>query len=118
MAADGKAGKEVSMPPYQIEHIRDRVVEAVGRYNGSAGERDRIDRVSLFGSYAEGRASASSDVDLLVSFSSPAVSLISLARALEAMEDSLGVPVDLVQEPLPQGSLLTIGKAVPLYGAA
>ena len=66
----------------------------------------------------EGRGSASSDVDLLVSFSSPAVSLISLARALEAMEDSLGVSVDLVQEPLPQGSLLTIGKAVPLYGAA
>jgi len=72
--------------------IRDRVVEAVGRYNGSAGERDRIDRVSLFGSYAEGRTSASSDVDVLVAFSSPAVSLISLARALEAMEDSSGSP--------------------------
>ena len=80
------------MPPYQIEHIRNKVAEAVELYNGRAEEHDRIDRVSLFGSYAEGRASASSDVDLLVSFSSPAVSLISLARALEAMEDSLGGP--------------------------
>lgn len=106
------------MPLYQIDHIRDRVVEAVELYNERAEERDRIDRVSLFGSYAEGRASSSSDVDLLVAFSSPAVSLISLARALEAMEARLGVPVDLVQDPVPQGSLLTIGKAVPLYGVA
>lgn len=59
-----------------------------------------------------------SDVDLLVSFSSPVVSLFTLARALEALEQALSVPVDLVQEPMPDGSLLEIDGRVPLYEAA
>ena len=34
--------------------------------------------VSIFGSYAEGRATANSDLDLLVEFDTPAVSLVKL----------------------------------------
>ena len=106
------------MPPYPIDDIRARVADAVDDYNSAVCERDRIERVSLFGSYAEGRAHADSDVDLLVAFASPAVSLISLGRALEALEGRVGLPVDIVPEPLPQESLLEIGRTVALYGAA
>lgn len=36
--------------------------------------------VSIFGSYAEGRATANSDLDLLVEFDAPAVSLGKVER--------------------------------------
>ncbi|OUP11129.1 nucleotidyltransferase domain-containing protein [Collinsella sp. An2] len=103
---------------YTVEEIRDRVNNAVAVYNASSDSDARISSVSLFGSYAEGRARDDSDVDLLVTFSSSTVSFFTLARALEAMEQGLGVSVDLVQDPLPEGALLVIGKKVPLYEAA
>lgn len=72
----------------------------------------------LFGSYANGSQNDESDVDLLVSFSSPVVSLFTLARVLEAMESRFDVPVDLVQDPLPADTLLEVDERVPLYEAA
>ena len=49
--------------------------------------------VSIFGSYAEGRATASSDLDLLVEFDHPTVSLIKLNALKYDLEDALGLPV-------------------------
>lgn len=103
---------------YSLDEIKGRVENAVCQYNAQAESDARIDRVALFGSYAEGRARDDSDVDLLISFSSPVVSLFTLARALEAMEQGLGLSVDLVQDPLPEGALLEVGERVPLYEAA
>lgn len=65
-------------------------------YNSVAPDDARIRSVSLFGGYAKGAEDDDSDVDLLVSFSSSAVSLFTLARVLEAMESRLKVSVDLV----------------------
>lgn len=103
---------------YTIDEIRHAVVAAAERYNFEAEDDARIIGIALFGSYASGLATDDSDVDLLVSFSSPVVSLFTLARALEALEQALSVPVDLVQEPMPDGSLLEIDGRVPLYEAA
>lgn len=102
---------------YTIDEIRQAVVSAVDDYRRCVNSPD-IQRISLFGSYAEDRANDDSDVDLLITFSDPIVSLFTLARALEALEGRLDVPVDLVQSPLPADSLLTISKEVPLYEAA
>lgn len=102
---------------YTIDEIRQAVVSAVDDYRRSVNSPD-IQRISLFGSYAEDRTNDDSDVDLLITFSDPIVSLFTLARALEALEGRLDVPVDLVQSPLPADSLLTISKEVPLYEAA
>ena len=55
-----------------------------------------IKRVDLFGSYAEERQTEKSDVDLLIEFTSIAVSLLLLA-------------------PIPDGSILDVGKTVTLY---
>lgn len=103
---------------YTIDEIRDAVDAAVRSYNAKATQDAQIQEVALFGSYADGTARDDSDVDLLVSFSSPVVSFFTLARALEAMEQCLDVSVDLVQDPLPEDALLTIRKRVPLYEAA
>ena len=103
---------------YTIDEIRHAVVTAAERYNAEAGTDAKITGIALFGSYANGAATDDSDVDLLVSFSSPVVSLFTLARVLEALEQALSVPVDLVQEPMPDGSLLEIDRRVPLYEAA
>ena len=75
-------------------------------------------RVELFGSYASGCATGDSDVDLLVEFVTPNVGLFALAAVLEAMEAATGMPVDVVQSPLPADSLLEIERSVPLYAAA
>lgn len=103
---------------YTIDEIRRAVISAAERYNYEAEDDAKITGIALFGSYANGAATDDSDVDLLVSFSSPVVSLFTLARALEVLEHALSVPVDLVQEPMPDGCLLEIDRRVPLYEAA
>lgn len=103
------------MGAFTIDRIRGDVRDAVRAYNASAPKPDRISQVSLFGSYAEGCANERSDVDLLVRFHSPVVSLITLGRVLDLLERALGVAVDVVQDPVPEGSLLRITKVVPLY---
>lgn len=74
-----------------------------------------VKKVELFGSYAENRQTNKSDVDLLVEFTSLAVSLLTLASLRERLEHKLGVPVDLVHAPVPKDSFLEIGKRVTLY---
>ena len=69
-------------------------------------------RVSVFGSYAEGRATDTSDLDLLVEFDEPAVSLITLNLLKYDIEDALGLPVDVIHAPLPDNSLIKPGKVV------
>ena len=68
--------------------------------------------VSIFGSYAEGRATANSDLDLLVEFESPAVSLIKLNALKYDLEDTLDISVDVIHAPLPEGSMIHLGKMI------
>ena len=69
-------------------------------------------KVSIFGSYAEGRATANSDLDLLVEFEQPTVSLIKLNSLKYDLEDSLGLSVDVIHAPLPADSMIQPGKVV------
>ena len=68
--------------------------------------------VDIFGSYAEGRATAQSDLDLLVEFEMPAVSLIRLNALKYDLEDALGLPVDVIHAPLPDDSMIKPRKVV------
>ena len=68
--------------------------------------------VSMFGSYAEGRATERSDLDLLVEFEQPAVSLIRLSALKYDLEAALGLPVDVIHAPLPEDSMIRPGKVV------
>lgn len=76
-----------------------------------------ITKITLFGSYADGRSTPDSDVDLLVEFNTMAVSLLTLADIKYSIEDILGVDVDVIHAPLPDGSLIDINKAVEIYAA-
>ena len=74
-------------------------------------------KVELFGSYADGRNTPQSDVDLLVEFVQPQISLLTLSALKFRMEELLGTDVDIVHGPLPEGSLLEVDRRIPLYGA-
>ena len=65
-----------------------------------------LQSVRIFGSYAEGRATEKSDLDLLVEFEQPAVSLIRLNALKYDLEDALGLPVDVIHAPLPADSMI------------
>ena len=74
-------------------------------------------KVDLFGSYASGTNTQQSDVDLLVEFIQPQVSLLTLSTLKLRMEELLGLDVDIVHGPLPESSLLEVDRRIPLYGA-
>lgn len=82
---------------------------------GEVAKRYSVRKIDLFGSYAEGRQTEKSDLDLLVEFTSAAVSLLTLSLLRQQLEDKLGIPVDLVHAPLPEGSFLDIKNMVTVY---
>ena len=73
-------------------------------------------KVELFGSYASGKNTAQSDVDLLVEFMQPRVSLLTINAMKYRLEELLGTDVDIVHGPLPSDSMLEIDRRIPLYG--
>jgi len=75
-----------------------------------------VKKASYFGSYAEGRQTEASDLDLLIEFRQPAVSLLTLSAIKGDLEDMLHVPVDVIHAPLPENALIEVGKQVHVYG--
>lgn len=71
-----------------------------------------LTKASYFGSYAEQRATEDSDLDLLVEFEQPAVSILSIVRLKRYLEEQLGKPVDVINAPIPKGAIIEIGKMV------
>ena len=90
--------------------------EDIERAVSEAAARFPLKKASYFGSYAEGRASDESDLDLLVEFTSPQASLLMIAALKHSLEDELQVPVDVVHAPIPEGAIIEIGRVVPVYG--
>lgn len=76
-----------------------------------------IKKAELFGSYAEGCSRPDSDVDLLIEFLSPRVSLLTLSALQYRLEELLNTRVDVVHGPLPVDCMLEIGRKVSVYGA-
>ena len=72
---------------YTVNQIRDIVAPIAMRHG--------VKSVTLFGSYAEDRAGADSDVDLKIE-KGRLKSLYDLSRFRLAVEDALQLPVDLV----------------------
>ena len=75
-----------------------------------------IKRASYFGSYANGRATSESDLDLLIEFHKPRISLFVLSAVKLDLEDLLQVSVDVIHAPIPKDSLLEIKEVVLVYG--
>ena len=91
-----------------IDEIKDAVLKVVDEY--------QISRVVLFGSRANGTATSSSDVDLIVEFNSP-VTLITLSKLSQTLEDILHISVDVIHGPIQSTDLLEIDREIELYAA-
>ena len=73
--------------------IREKLVEAIKQ----DPHRKYIKKVSIFGSYAKGRPSKRSDIDVLIEFTPRAyITLFDLAEIQYNMKKSVGKKVDLV----------------------
>ena len=75
-----------------------------------------IKSVAYFGSYAEGRQTEESDLDLLVEFHERPISLLVQISFKHEMEDELNIPVDVVATPISKDSILEIERTVHVYG--
>lgn len=71
-----------------IKALRSSMSELRGRYG--------IDRLWLFGSVARGSATETSDVDVLVDFQGPGITLLRFLELEQELTSLLGVKVDLV----------------------
>lgn len=76
-----------------------------------------IERVMLFGSYADGNATENSDVDVLVEFGMRPITLLHYCGFREELSEALRLPVDVVKYPLSEeiSSYFEINRMVPLY---
>ncbi|WP_312811344.1 nucleotidyltransferase domain-containing protein [Sedimentibacter sp.] len=90
-----------------IEQIKSEIQEAAKEYD--------IKKVELFGSYAEGTHTDTSDIDILVEFVTPAISLLTLAALKYKLEKKLNKEVDIVHGPLENDSLLNLKKVISIY---
>ena len=75
-----------------------------------------ISKVSYFGSYADGTATEDSDLDILVEFTKPRVSLLVISGIKIDLEEILNTSVDVVPMPLSKDSFIEINKTVHVYG--
>lgn len=89
-----------------IEQIRDGVSCAAREYP--------IKKAELFGSYANGCSREDSDVDLLMEFHTPRVSLLTLNNLKYRLEELLKTEVDVVHGPLTADSFLEIDRRIPI----
>jgi uncharacterized protein len=90
-----------------INQIKDSITEIALKYP--------IKKLSLFGSYADGSAGEDSDLDLLIEFSSPYISLFLLSEIKNEIESKLNREIDLIHAPIEENSLIKVNKVIDLY---
>lgn len=76
-----------------------------------------IKQILLFGSYADGCSTSESDVDLLVEFYAPYVSLLTISSLKLQLEEILKKDVDIIRFPIPETSLINPENVVTVYAA-
>ena len=90
----------------------EQIVKAVAK----AAIKFPLNKVLYFGSYADGKATEESDLDLLVEFGDDgSLSLLDIVRLEHNLKTELDVDVDVVEIPLTKSSMLIIKKTVPVY---
>ncbi|MDR2131848.1 MAG: nucleotidyltransferase domain-containing protein [Clostridiales Family XIII bacterium] len=90
--------------------------EEICRAVSQAASKYQIKNAYYFGSYARGTQTESSDLDLLVEFGMPNMSLFSIVGLACDLEDALQKEVDVLSLPLSRKTHLYIEKVVKCYG--
>jgi len=91
----------------------EEIVKAVAK----AATQFSLEKVSYFGSYADGNATEESDLDVLVEFHTRPRSLLTIIALKCCLEDELSIPVDVIETPLPEKAKkrIKIKNTVPVY---
>jgi len=92
----------------------EKIAEAVAK----TAMRFSLKKVSYFGSYAEGVATEESDLDILVEFFNPHVSLWTVEDFKNRLEEELNISVDVVYEPLSTLAISDVENIIPVYEKA
>ena len=77
-----------------------------------------VKKVTLFGSYANGKHTYESDIDLLVEFiekPQKPITLFTVIGLKQDLEQLIGKEVDVIKYPVQQDSFLKIDKEILLY---
>jgi predicted nucleotidyltransferase len=85
-----------------LETIRDKAKPVAEKYN--------VVSLELFGSYADGTADESSDVDFFAQFNVPVPSIFKVMGFREELSRSLGLPVDVITLPLVRPDKLRVSR--------
>ena len=91
-----------------IDDIKKTIAEVAPEYN--------LQRVTLFGSRANGNFKDNSDVDLIVDFPDTAT-LLTLTSLKYRLEDTWGLTVDVISRGGLKDSYLEIEKEIEIYAA-
>ncbi len=78
-------------------------------------EKYEVEKVDLFGSYAKGNATESSDLDFMVEFCIGVPSIFKVMGLREELQESLKRSVDIVTLPLTRPHSINIEKTVNVY---
>ena len=84
---------------------RTSITEEMRRLFPELREKYGVSKLWLFGSFARDEARVDSDVDVLVEFSQPGMSLFRFVEMEMYMSERLGVRVDLVTRPALKDSM-------------
>ncbi|PKM47856.1 MAG: hypothetical protein CVV03_01360 [Firmicutes bacterium HGW-Firmicutes-8] len=90
-----------------LDRIKTTISEIVTSYP--------VKTVSLFGSYAEDTATEDSDVDILVEFLTPSISLLTLISLKHEIEEKLCKDVDVIHAPIDESALINPTKVIKIY---
>ncbi len=89
--------------------LKNFINEISGKYN--------LKKVILFGSRADGTNREDSDIDLMIEYNTPTVSIFTTVGLMQEIQGKFNVPVDIVRYPLKnRGVKLRINKEEILYG--
>ncbi|MCL1883407.1 MAG: nucleotidyltransferase domain-containing protein [Defluviitaleaceae bacterium] len=89
--------------------------EKISSAIAKTAELHPIKKASYFGSYADGRATSESDLDLLIEFHKPRISLFALSAIKLDLEDLLQVSVDVIHAPLSENALIQPKEVILVY---
>ena len=93
-------------------------IDQISKVLDSVSAEYDITKVSLFGSYADGTCTDDSDIDLLVEFATPTVSLFKLSGLKLRLEELFSKQVDIIHAPLPKDSMIEIERERVVYEAS
>ncbi len=90
-----------------LYEIQQAIIPLADKYN--------INRVDLFGSYANDSATEASDADFLVKFRTEVPSIFKVMGFKDELEESLCKPVDIITQPVTRPDRIKLGKVVNVY---